>query len=69
MSTDPQPIESESITVNRTDPGNRGLAILLGLSNRAKHVYGGTVPAAEVARRRAKNKAARKSRRANRPTR
>lgn len=31
-----------------------------------KHVYAGTVPAATVARRRAKNKAARKSRRINR---
>lgn len=32
----------------------------------AKHIYAGTVPAAEVARRRAKNKAARRSRRINR---
>lgn len=35
----------------------------------AKHVYAGTVPAAEVARRHAKNKAARRSRRINRQTR
>lgn len=32
----------------------------------SKHVYAGTVPAATVARRRAKNKVARKSRRINR---
>lgn len=32
----------------------------------AKHVYAGTVPAAEKTRRRAANKVARKSRRANR---
>lgn len=33
---------------------------------RPKHIYGGTVPGAEVARRRAANKVARRSRRANR---
>lgn len=38
--------------------------VLRGLQQ--KHVYAGTVPPAEVARRRAKNKAARKSRRRNR---
>jgi len=32
----------------------------------SKHVYAGTVPATVVARRRAKNKVARQSRRANR---
>ena len=32
----------------------------------AKHVYAGTVPAAEIARRRAANKVARASRRQNR---
>lgn len=39
-------------------------AILLGLQN--KMVYMGTVPEAEVARRRSKNKAARHQRRVNR---
>ncbi|WP_280195937.1 hypothetical protein [Nocardia farcinica] len=39
-------------------------AILLGLQR--KHIYEGTVPEAEVARRRARNRAARKARRANR---
>jgi hypothetical protein len=40
--------------------------VLLGLNATGKHVYGGTVPPAVVARRRAANKVARKSRRANR---
>ncbi|BAD58875.1 hypothetical protein [Nocardia farcinica] len=39
-------------------------AILLGLQR--KHIYEGTVPEAEVARRRTRNRAARKARRANR---
>lgn len=38
----------------------------LALAATGKHVYEGTVPAAVVARRRAKNKAARKARRAGR---
>jgi hypothetical protein len=41
-------------------------AILIGLNNGRKHVYAGTVPAAVKARRRAANKVARRSRRANR---
>ena len=40
--------------------------ILLALNNSGRHIYGGTVPAATVAKRRARNKAARLSRRANR---
>jgi hypothetical protein len=40
------------------------LAILLGLQN--KMLYMGTVPEAEVARRRSKNKVARRQRRVNR---
>ncbi len=43
-----------------------GFAILRGLNRLGKHVYAGTVPAAEVARRRAKNKVAKASRKANR---
>lgn len=39
-------------------------AILFALQS--KHIYAGTVPAAVVARRRAKNKVARKQRRINR---
>lgn len=42
--------------------------ILFGLVRTAKHVYAGTVPAAEKARRRAASKAARIARRANRRT-
>lgn len=40
--------------------------ILVGLNRLGKHIYGGTVPAAEIAKRRAKNKVARASRRKNR---
>ena len=43
-----------------------GLPILMALQNGRKHVYGGTVPAAVVAKRRAANKVARRSRRINR---
>ncbi len=44
----------------------RGLAILIGLNRTGRHMYGGTVPPAEVERRRAKNKAAKRARRMNR---
>ena len=40
--------------------------VLAGLNALGKHVYAGTVPAPEKARRRAANKAARKARKANR---
>ena len=42
----------------------QGLTILRALQS--KHVYAGTVPAKEIARRRAANKVARVSRRKNR---
>lgn len=45
---------------------SRGLAVLMGLSSGTKHIYGGTVPHPEVARRRTKNRAARAARRINR---
>lgn len=51
---------------NAKSADSRGLVILTALSATRKHVYGGTVPAAEVDRRRAKNRAARAARRANR---
>jgi hypothetical protein len=41
-------------------------AILAGLNRTGRHVYGGTVPAAEVARRRKANRAARAARRVTR---
>lgn len=41
-------------------------AILMGLNTTGKHVYAGTVPEAEIARRRKANKAARVQRRKNR---
>lgn len=40
--------------------------LLLALNVTGKHVYGGTVPPAVIARRRAKNRVARVSRRKNR---
>jgi hypothetical protein len=40
--------------------------ILFGLNLTGKHIYAGTVPAAVIARRRARNKAARQARRAGR---
>ena len=42
--------------------------VFVGLNTLGKHVYQGTVSEAEVARRRAKNKVARQSRRRNRGT-
>lgn len=47
-------------------PTAPGLLMLMLLNARQEHIYGGTVPAAVVARRRARNKAARISRRLNR---
>ncbi len=41
-------------------------SILAGLNNLHKHVYAGTVTAKEKLKRRAKNKAQKKSRKANR---
>lgn len=41
-------------------------ALLISLNRGAKHIYGGTVPAAVVAKRRAKDKAARVARRVQR---
>lgn len=48
------------------EPSRDQLVILLALERKNKHVYAGTVPAHVKARRRAKNKVARKSRRINR---
>lgn len=39
---------------------------VVSIGERAGHIYGGTVPYAEVERRRARNRMARKSRRINR---
>lgn len=39
---------------------------LIWLNRRQRHVYAGTVPVETIAKRRAKNKAARRSRRINR---
>ncbi len=40
--------------------------ILIALNRRDRHIYGGTVPYATIAKRRAKNKAAKIARRAGR---
>lgn len=50
----------------KATPTANGLQILLGLNRTGKHIYGGTVPHAEVKRRRKANKTARASRRRNR---
>ncbi|MGW3992421.1 hypothetical protein ACWEF6_02930 [Amycolatopsis sp. NPDC004772] len=55
-----------SSTITNPQQSAYGLAILRGLGDPRKHVYGGTVPAATVARRRAKNRVARRSRAVNR---
>jgi hypothetical protein len=47
-------------------PNPYGLGLLLALNRLDKIRYFGTVPDAEIARRRARNKTARKSRRINR---
>ena len=49
-----------------TEPNPTQLAILGAMQGPSKHVYAGTVPAAVKAKRRAANKAARASRKANR---
>lgn len=48
-----------------TQPHPYQHAVLFGLQ--WKHIYAGTVPAGEIRRRRARAKAAKKARRANRP--
>ncbi|MDG3012417.1 hypothetical protein G4X40_19950 [Rhodococcus sp. D2-41] len=54
-------MQHPAFTVERSDERTA----LLSLQQQA-HIYGGTVPAATVAERRRRNKAARKSRRINR---
>jgi hypothetical protein len=49
-----------------SEPSEVSVLMLLALNHSGKPIYAGTVPAAEVARRRAANKVARRSRRANR---
>lgn len=53
----------EAISPQRTP---YGVAILLELNRSGRHIYEGTVPATVVAKRRAKNKAARAARKAGR---
>lgn len=47
-------------------PSPTSLAMLTALNHSGKHIYGGTVSPSVIAKRRAKNKAARVSRRINR---
>jgi len=53
-------------TDTATTPNPFQRAVLFGLQRTGRHVYAGTVPATEKARRRAANKAARVARRQNR---
>jgi hypothetical protein len=46
--------------------GSESTKMLLALNRTGKHIYRGTVPKAEIQRRRAKNKVASASRKANR---
>ena len=50
-----------------TPEQGRSARFLVALTRLGKHTYGGTVPAKEKARRRAKNRVAKRSRKANRP--
>lgn len=52
--------------MKRPDLFATGLARGILIRLQGKHIYGGTVPAADVEKRRAKNREARKSRRRNR---
>lgn len=52
--------------LNSSKIANFQKRILFALNSRGGHIYAGTVPAAEVARRRKRNKMARVSRRINR---
>lgn len=54
------------VSGHKAQQGAFGLAVLFGLGGRGRHVYGGTVPWETKQNRRAKNRAARKSRRINR---
>lgn len=61
----------KKLLADGTEPFNQqqsafGLAILHGLGDFRKHVYGGTASLLKVERRRAKNRVARRSRAINR---
>lgn len=47
-------------------PNSYSLAVLIGLQHAYRHIYAGTVPAHVIAKRRARNKMAKMSRRVNR---
>lgn len=53
--------------VGKYDPERRESGdMIVALNQTSRHIYAGTVPRAEIDRRRAKNKVARRSRRINR---
>lgn len=52
--------------MSENEPSKDQLIMLLALTKLGRHVYTGTVPAAVKAKRRAKNRVARKSRKINR---
>lgn len=61
-----RPRKDEQRELALPGPTGYSLAILRGLNVGGKHVYAGTVPKHVVARRRTKNKVARKTRRVSR---
>lgn len=58
--------DEKSNPTRRHQQARFGLAVLFGLGQSKKHVYGGTIPHETKQHRRAANKVARKSRRINR---
>ncbi len=61
-----EPITLTPLSELPSEPTSYQQVTLLALTQTRKHVYGGTVPWATKQSRRAKNRVARKSRRANR---
>ncbi len=59
-------VEAAFSAARASGPDPYARAILAGLNATGRHVYGGTVPAAVKARRRAANRRARAARRASR---
>lgn len=56
---------TEAVAEPLAEPNTYQLAILIALQRLGKHIYGGTVPAGEIARRRAANKRSSRQRRLN----
>lgn len=63
----PAPVAAEEVIPPRWQPDRTAILYLLALKWTGRHVYAGTVPAHVKARRRAANRVAKASRKANRP--